>query len=241
MEEDTENIPEHKVLHLDGFQGEVFACSWAPRSWNVVGVGGDGSARVWQVPGEFAAGAEPDKARRLAHAARAAEQKDVTVAQWSPDGKSMATAGYDGVAKVWSLSGELLHTLERHEGAVFALRWAPGGNLVLTGGADSVVALWDLDAGELRDEYTQHQGAVLDVAWRDDGEFASCSKVSGPSTRAACPVRGYSMEKPRPASTALSGAALACQASAARAAGRPASQTRACASAGQDSQLVQGR
>lgn len=173
MEEDT---PEERSVTLEGFQGEVLACAWNPQSLHVLAAGGDGSARLFEVPDDLGAGAPLDKPRRFGHAARGADKKDVAALAWAPDGRHLATGGYDGVAKVWGADGDLLHALEHHEGAIFKLRWCPGGTTMVSGGADGAVVLWDLEAGEVQQEWSLHRDAVLDLAWRDESEFASCSK-----------------------------------------------------------------
>lgn len=172
-----EGLEEKRTLVLEGMQAEAFTCLWNPQSSHVLAAGGDGSARLWEVPSDFSRYVESEKPRRFGHAGRTAEKKDVVTVAWSPNGEHLATGGYDGVIKVWAAEGELVHTLERHEGALFAIRWCQDGSSLVSGGADGVVVLWDLNEGEIKQEYRTHQDAVLDLCWRDETEFASCSKV----------------------------------------------------------------
>lgn len=50
----------------------------------------------------------------------------------------MATGSYDGVARLWTIGGELKSTLIRHRGPIFALKWNSKGNYIVTGGVDKV-------------------------------------------------------------------------------------------------------
>jgi transducin (beta)-like 1 len=182
---DPEVIPEDKALALDGLNGEVFVCQWHPFSFHLGAAGGDGSARVWELPESALEGndtatlvghLEVAKPRRFGHAGRGAEQKDVTALHWGPTGEHLVTGGYDGVIKLWDDDGDLRSVLEKHVGAVFTVQFAPCGTLLLSGGADSITYVWDLEQGEVIEEYTHHKDAVLDAVWRDDSEFVSCSK-----------------------------------------------------------------
>jgi type 1 glutamine amidotransferase len=70
-------------------------------------------------------------------------------------GGEVATAGADGVVKVWDVaSAQPLCTQEGHTGAVTALAFSPNGQKMATGGADRSLRSWTvplppLPAGEL--------------------------------------------------------------------------------------------
>ena len=55
-----------------------------------------------------------------------------------PDGNQVATGSYDGIARIWSIEGELKASLVKHSGPVFALKWNSKGNYIATGGVDKV-------------------------------------------------------------------------------------------------------
>ena len=79
------------------------------------------------------------------------------------------------MARIWSARGELQRVLKRHNGTVFSLQWSPSGRHLLTGGVDRSSIVWDAERGEVAQQFTNHTAAVLDVAWRDDTSFVSCS------------------------------------------------------------------
>ena len=56
---------------------------------------------------------------------------DVTALDWNHVGSMLASACYDGRARIWDDEGKLLHTLSHHKGPIFALKWNPSGHAPL--------------------------------------------------------------------------------------------------------------
>ena len=97
--------------------------------------------------------------------------------EWSPDGNQLATGSYDGVARVWKRSGELVHTLRTHRGPIFSLKWNKRGNFLLSGSYDKTTIVWDVSGVRafVKQQFDHHSAPALDVDWKDDHTFASCS------------------------------------------------------------------
>jgi WD40 repeat protein len=69
----------------------------------------------------------------------------------SPDGERIAWSGAAGVVHlVAAESGEVLRTLEGHDGFVNRVRFSPDGRHVLTGSEDGSARLWDAATGTLK-------------------------------------------------------------------------------------------
>jgi WD40 repeat protein len=63
----------------------------------------------------------------------------------SPNGTWLASADWNGLVNLWSLtSGEIVTSVEAHDGAAQALAFSPEGNLLVSGGADALIKLWNL-------------------------------------------------------------------------------------------------
>ncbi|WP_371591799.1 AAA family ATPase [Streptomyces virginiae] len=102
----------------------------------------------------------------------------------TPGGVIAATAGTDGVVKVWDLdSGECLHTLAGHTDELTAVLFTEtpqDGLLLFSAGWDGVVMVWDVATGTRRDVLTGHRSWVarLAVAARRDGTPVVVSTAS---------------------------------------------------------------
>jgi len=167
-----------EILELSMHSSEVFMCAWNPVYTDIIATGsGDASARIWQMGGKKAADGL-GQIRLLPHgASRDKANKDVTTLEWSSDGNLLATGSYDGVARVWSREGALVHTLKGHKGPIFSLKWNKRGNYLLSGSYDQTTIVWDVSgsAGFVQQQFADHQAPALDVDWKDDVTFASCS------------------------------------------------------------------
>jgi transducin (beta)-like 1 len=167
------------VLELNKHTSEVFMCAWNPVFTNLLATGsGDASARIWQMGGKEAKDGS-GTCRLLQHGTDATDtkNKDVTTLEWSSDGEFLATGSYDGVARVWGRSGNLVHTLRGHLGPIFSLKWNKKGNFLLSGSYDKTTIVWDVsgDNGVIQQQFHHHAAPALDVDWKDDLTFASCS------------------------------------------------------------------
>lgn len=78
----------------------------------------------------------------------------------APDGHSLASAGTDGTARLWSMNGRLLAVLAGHTGAVNDVAWHPSGALLATAAADDRLRLWDADGTLLWSRPTEAWGNV---------------------------------------------------------------------------------
>ena len=167
------------VLELKMHQSEVFMCAWNPVFTDMIATGsGDASARIWQMGGAKATdGLGPVSLLPHGTGPRDKKNKDVTTLEWSSDGKLLATGSYDGVARVWSRNGTLVHTLKGHKGPIFSLKWNKRGNYLLSGSYDRTTIVWDVSGttGFVEQQFNDHSAPALDVDWKDDTTFASCS------------------------------------------------------------------
>lgn len=178
--DDTQtDVREEEILKLDMHQSEVFMCAWNPVNTHLIATGsGDASARIWQMQG-LRADEGMATVKLLPHGTDAQDRKnkDVTTLEWSTDGKFLATGSYDGVARVWAQNGVLVHTLQGHSGPIFSLKWNTKGNFLLSGSYDKTTIVWNVTGGTgtIEQQFKDHEAPALDVDWKDDEIFASCS------------------------------------------------------------------
>jgi len=88
----------------------------------------------------------------------------------SNDGKLAATAGYDGLVKLWDLPGRALKAdLRKHKGWVRSLDFSPDGTKLATAGEDGTVVVWDTGTNAEIRTIPAHAGPVTAVAFSPDG------------------------------------------------------------------------
>eukprot|EP00252_Welwitschia_mirabilis_P025248 TRINITY_DN7803_c0_g1_i2.p1 TRINITY_DN7803_c0_g1~~TRINITY_DN7803_c0_g1_i2.p1 ORF type:complete len:276 (+),score=43.48 TRINITY_DN7803_c0_g1_i2:42-869(+) len=74
-----------------------------------------------------------------------------------------------------SIPGELRNTLNKHKGPIFSLKWNKKGDCLLSGSVDKTAIVWDAKTGEWRQQFEFHSAPTLDVDWRNNSSFATCS------------------------------------------------------------------
>jgi WD40 repeat protein/serine/threonine protein kinase/TPR repeat protein len=88
---------------------------------------------------------------------------------YSPDGRRLITASYDGTARVWDAStGRQLLILQGHGGPVLSATFSPDGRRVATGSYDKTARIWDAATGRQL-LVLPHQDRVRSVAFSPDG------------------------------------------------------------------------
>jgi len=98
--------------------------------------------------------------------------KAAAALSWSPDGKALASASYDGRVELLDVANQsLLRTYQTGSEQVNALMWSPDGNYIVSGGDDGIVYVWDSTIERIVYSYRGHTGSVLAVAWSPDGQY----------------------------------------------------------------------
>eukprot|EP00299_Pterocystis_sp_00344_P016295 c8174_g1_i1.p1 GENE.c8174_g1_i1~~c8174_g1_i1.p1 ORF type:complete len:492 (-),score=52.37 c8174_g1_i1:161-1636(-) len=165
-------IPEDHVSLLSGHSNEVYVCAWNPVHHTLASGSGDNTARIWATPPSEHA---PIVLRHHDGTEDAGASKGVTTLDWSADGTYLATGSYDGQAHIWTESGVMKCALKEHKGPVFALKWNKRSDLLLSASADKTAIVWDANTGDVAQKFALHKAPTLDVDWRNNDSFASCS------------------------------------------------------------------
>ncbi|MFO0626752.1 MAG: hypothetical protein U0325_14150 [Polyangiales bacterium] len=92
---------------------------------------------------------------------------------FSPDGARLASAGGDGVVRLWSVTEAAApqddRTLAGHGAGVTALAWQRDGARLVSAGRDRVALVWNPTTGEVAARCEGARGALHAVAVSDEG------------------------------------------------------------------------
>ncbi|MDG2123666.1 MAG: hypothetical protein P8J87_08215, partial [Verrucomicrobiales bacterium] len=158
--------PDIPVLENDALPGKVNAVHFSPNGKRFVaatGIAGlSGTAIVWDL----------HTGKRIAELGAGTHRDVLYDAEFSPDGQTLATAGYDRKIALWSLAtGKLTRTIDVHNGAVFDLAFSPDGTVLASASADQTVKLWLVETGERLDTLNQPEGEQLTITFTPDGNY----------------------------------------------------------------------
>ncbi|MCA1995238.1 MAG: AAA-like domain-containing protein, partial [Coleofasciculus sp. S288] len=87
----------------------------------------------------------------------------------SPESQRLATAGEDGIVRLWNSSGKPLAEFNGHQGQVTGVSFSPDGQRLATTGEDSTARLWSLAGTELA-QFKGHQDKLTGVSFSPDGQ-----------------------------------------------------------------------
>lgn len=96
--------------------------------------------------------------------------EQVLDADFSPDGKWVATASQDGTARVWEIAtGKPLTPELQHRAAILHIHFDQSGKCILTAGRDGVARVWDATTGKPIGPALRHAAPLRDALFAPDG------------------------------------------------------------------------
>jgi WD40 repeat protein len=156
---------------IDVKSGKLLALSFSPTGETLVAGCADQQLRWWNV-----AGAKPVALGQLALPAGA------RVALFSPDGKTVAYGGGNGVLYLADWDGRSLKQrfeLSAHRQGLVDAAFAPDGKTLLSGGMDGALKLWDTATGKVVQEWPDVRFPIQAVAFAPDGRHAAVASANG--------------------------------------------------------------
>jgi WD40 repeat protein len=150
------------VARLDGPDAKVNSLAFSADGLRLVAASGiagfRGEARIWSLVDGSSAQVMPG------------HRDTMYAASLSPDGRLLATAGYDRrIILSSSEDGRPLRELNGHNDAIYDLKFSPCGSVVASASGDATIKLWKVDTGDRLDTLGQPDLEQYAVAFRPDG------------------------------------------------------------------------
>jgi WD40 repeat protein len=147
----------------------VLAVAWSPTEDRFAAGTRIGGVHVWDL--------EQSEQR----CCKEAHTSAVVSLAWSPDGRSLATGGWDTRARAWDVaSGTKRFTSPlEHTDAVSSVTWSPDGTRLATGSWSGNLQVWNAATGRATTAPIRHRRAVVAVTWDPSGERLATGTVEG--------------------------------------------------------------
>jgi len=91
-------------------------------------------------------------------------------ASHDPDNPLIATAGWDGIIRLWDNQGTLVQELKGHEFDVWSVAFCHFGKLLASAGQDGTIRIWDIKTGKEIEKIHAHKPVAQVVRFSHDAK-----------------------------------------------------------------------
>jgi WD40 repeat protein len=151
--------PGHEPSAVKGLADQVRALAWSPDGRLIAAGGG--------TPGAFGELVLIDAASDSVVRTLDGHRDYVYHVAFSPDGKRLASCGYDKIIRIWdTATGKPTGVLKEHTEAVYAVAFSASGTLLASASADRSIKIWDVAKGVRLYTINDPTDAMLTLAFR---------------------------------------------------------------------------
>jgi len=134
---------------------------------------------IWSAPAGVTSGpthadaeALPEGALRRLGTNRLRHGNQVIGVAFAPNGKSVASAGWDGQVRLWDVhTGKEIRRFLGHTDAAWGVAFTSDGKHLISSGRDATLRLWEVETGRAVRAFKGHAGPIYKFALSPDGQF----------------------------------------------------------------------
>lgn len=148
-------------LQLNSRAGWAMAAAFAPDGKSFAWTNwSDGTLSLWDLA------KQKERFRAERH-----DRDEVHHVAFAPDGKTLASVGYDATVRVWdTATGKQVRVLKGHTGSTLGVAFSPDGKTLASTGGDKVARLWDTATGKELHTCAGHTDVVTAVVFAPDSK-----------------------------------------------------------------------
>ena len=186
-----------QLLALTAHRLGTLRVAWSPDGARIATAGGDATVKVWNAatghqvlslvgnkrarcPAEYSGRNDLSRAFVLDHCR-------INAITWSPDGRFLAAAGGDDIARVWdAATGAMVRAYSGHNSRINGIDWSPEGDRIVTSAgdfvdfsADNTAKVWDPKTGKELFSLPGQDSYLEDVAWDKRGRYFATAGHDG--------------------------------------------------------------
>ncbi|KAL8460098.1 hypothetical protein ACS0TY_031854 [Phlomoides rotata] len=165
------------------FQRDVKVLEWRPNGGKTLSVACKGGICIWaasypgNVPsvrsGVTSSSLSRGSATRwtLVDFLRSIDSEQISALSWSPDGRYLASASFEGSSfTIWDVSLGLGTPIRRGLGGISLLKWSPLGDYFFSAKFDGTFYLWETNTWT-SEPWSSKNGCVTGATWDPDGHM----------------------------------------------------------------------